>query len=93
MTLLERLSRSDAELGRLNAVHPVADRDDGVQVVELDLAGNVAVALSLNSSNFSKSCRFIQFSRIVDLLQVVTDRAQVEELLLAPQSDSRRLTH
>jgi hypothetical protein len=40
----------------LGTIDPVTHRNDCVQVVELDLPADFAVALLLNSSNFSKSC-------------------------------------
>jgi hypothetical protein len=52
--LAQRLGRPDAELGGLRAVDPVADRDDRVEVVELDLAPNLAISLALNSPNFRR---------------------------------------
>jgi hypothetical protein len=47
--LAQGLGRPDAELRGLRAVDPVADRDDRVEVVELDLAPDLAASLALNS--------------------------------------------
>lgn len=66
------LGGPDAELRCLDAVDAIADRDNRVEVVELDFPGNVAAALALNSLNFSKSCLPAEFARGVNLFQVVT---------------------
>ena len=47
------LGRPNAELGGLGAVDPVTHRNDGVQVVELDLPADLAVALAVELSGFS----------------------------------------
>src|ERR1039458_215632 len=59
--LPEHLSRPDAKLRRLTAVDPVADGDDGVEIVELDLAGDLPRPFRLNYTKFSYSCHLIQF--------------------------------
>src|SRR5690606_2616515 len=71
--LAQCLRGPDAELCRFDAVHAVADRDDGVEVVKVDLARDLAVALQLNSSNFSNSSLLREFAGGEDLLQVVAD--------------------
>jgi hypothetical protein len=44
--LAQRLGRPDAELGGLRAVDAVADGDDRVEVVELDLAPDLPISLA-----------------------------------------------
>lgn len=46
----------DPELGGLIAVNPVADGDDGVEVVEVNISCYFTVTLFLNYSIFSNSC-------------------------------------
>jgi hypothetical protein len=85
--LPEHLSRPDAKLRRLTAVDPVADGDDGVEIVELDFAGDLPRPFRLNYTKFSYSCHFIQFIRLINLLEVVidglyADAEQLSHLLL-----------
>jgi len=51
--LAERLRGPDPELRGLGAVDAVADGDDRVQLVVVDLPPHLPVPLALNSSNFS----------------------------------------
>ena len=83
-------------------LHPVADRDDDVEVVELDLALDLTAALGLNRQGFLDGCRPLQLALIVDIPDVETDvllrrlkqlghlgLAQPDGLLLEPDLDAR----
>jgi len=70
---LEDGCRPDAELRGAFGVHAVADGDDGVEVVKIEFARDIPVAFTLNYSKFSSSCEFLQFSALVDFLQMVSD--------------------
>jgi hypothetical protein len=54
--LLEALGRPDAKARRDMAFHPVADRDDQVEVVVIDEALDLAPALDANQQVFLVSC-------------------------------------
>jgi hypothetical protein len=60
----------------------MVDRDNGVQVVELDFPADLPATLLLNSPNFPESCLAGQFPGRVNVLQVLTYGPQVnaEEL-------------
>ena len=60
------------------AVDAVADGDDGVEVVELCVASDLAASLRLNYPEFPDSCLLGQFARLWKmLLEVLADRADV----------------
>ena len=71
--LPQGLGRPDAELRGLVAVDPVADGDDGVEVVELHLARDLAAALGTNYFHFGNSCLLGQLAGLEDVLQVLVD--------------------
>ncbi len=50
--LPQRLRRPDAELRGLMTVHPVADGDDGIEVVELQLACDLTSTFGSNYFHF-----------------------------------------
>lgn len=68
----------DAELGGLVAVHPVADGDDGVEVVELHLAGNRPATFGPSYFHFGNSCFAAQFTRLEDVFQVFVDGRDID---------------
>lgn len=79
--LLERPRCPDPELGRLVAVDPVADGDDGVEVVEtgllrlgFSLHGTVGSGCFQNGNNLF----FPQFSGLEDVFQVLVDRRDTD---------------
>ena len=85
--LPECLRGPDPEARGLAAVDAVADRNDRVEIVEHDLARNLATSLASNSPNSLDSCCFAQLPGGEDLLEVIADRANVDaeelgELLL-----------
>jgi hypothetical protein len=59
-------------LRRLVAVDPVADGNDGIQIVEVHLTGYLAGTLGLNYPEFPDSCLLMQFVRGVNVSQVLT---------------------
>ena len=69
--LLEGLGGPDAELGGPGAVDPIADGDDGVEVVVVDLAAHVTSAFTLNCQDSFDSCLPLQLTGVEDLLQMV----------------------
>lgn len=62
-----------AELGAARGAHPVAHRQDHVQVVQRGLALDPAAALVLNCQGFLDSCRFRQLPFLEDVLDVQAD--------------------
>ena len=64
----------DSKLRGLIAIHPIADRDDGIQVIEIDLAPHFATTPLTNCFHFGNSSFFGEFSRLKDILQVLIDR-------------------
>ena len=68
----------NAEAGGLGAVDPVPHRNDGIQVVELDLPADLAAALDLNSPDFPESCPLRKFPGRVNVLQVLTYGPQID---------------
>ena len=76
--LAQSLGRPDAELRGLRAVDPVADGDDGVEVVEGDVAGDLAAPLGSNDPDFPESCLLRELTAGEDVAQVFVDRANVD---------------
>ncbi|EKD40795.1 MAG: hypothetical protein ACD_74C00161G0001 [uncultured bacterium] len=66
-----------AELGSSHRIDPVADGDDGVEVVEIDVSGDPPVSLGLNYPEFPDSCLPLDFPGIADVLQVLADSANI----------------
>jgi hypothetical protein len=94
----QRPRRPNAKLRRLRAVDAVADRDDGVEVVEVDFAGNLPFSLGLNSPDFPESCPFRQLARLVNVAQMLTyrphiDPKQLRNLLLIQPKSLRLIQH
>lgn len=71
--LAEGFGGPDAELGGLVAVDPVADSDDGVEVVVLHLPDNLPVAFGANYFHFGNSCLPLQLTRLEDVLKVLVN--------------------
>ena len=61
------------ELGCLKAVYTLANGNNGIEIIKVQIPAHVPVALFLNYSNFSSSCCFLQFPGFVYLFQVVSD--------------------
>jgi hypothetical protein len=57
--ITEALSRPDAKAGTLPGIDPVADGDDGVEVVKPDVPGDRPVALLLNYREILGSCLWV----------------------------------
>ncbi len=68
--IAQRPDGQDAKPGAVPRVQPVSDRDDGVQVVVLDLPPHLPVALGLNYQGLLGSCRLGQFPLVEDVLEV-----------------------
>lgn len=62
-----------AELGAARRAHPVAHRQDHVQVVQVGFALDPAAALILNCQGFLDSCRLRQLPLLEDVLDVQAD--------------------
>lgn len=79
----QRLRGPNAKLRGLGAVHAVANRDNRVEVVMLDLAPNLPTTLLLNRPNFLESCLRAQFPAVVNLLQMIAkfEKRSLKELL------------
>ena len=69
----QRLCRPNTELRGLVTVHPVADGNDGVQVVKFHLALNLASSLAANHFHFGNSCLSRQLTRCKNVGQVLVD--------------------
>jgi len=54
-------------------LHPVPDRDDDVEVVELHLPLHRPVSFRLNRQGFLDSCRPLQLPFVVDVADVQAD--------------------
>jgi hypothetical protein len=67
-----------AKLRASRTAHAVANSDDGVEVVELDLARNRSLSFGSNYSIASNSCLRQQLVLGVDLLQVVVHRSDAD---------------
>jgi hypothetical protein len=83
----------DSELSRLEAVHPVPDGDDHVEVVEINVSPNLPATLLLNYSKFSNSSFLTQLLGTKDLFAVVVDRRDLhaEQLCHAPLAEPESL--
>lgn len=57
----QHASRPLAALGRPHGIDPVADGDDGVEVVKIDVARHLSIAGGLNSPELPESCLAHQF--------------------------------
>lgn len=55
------------------AVHPIADGDDGIEVVKLNFARDFTTAFGANYFHFGNSCPRRQFPGVEDVLQVLVD--------------------
>ncbi len=75
--LAKNLGGPDAELGCLPAVNPVANGDDGVEVVEFQFAGDRPRPLRLNYPVFPDSCQFLQLGGGINVFEVLIDGSQV----------------
>ena len=90
--LAVRLGGPDSKLSGLGAVDPIADGDDHIETVELDLAPYRAAGLGLNSPNSLESCLWPKLACRVNLCQILTYglRRDTEEvahaLLVQPKS-------
>ena len=71
--LIENLGGPDAELGRTPGTDPIADGDDGVQAVVPESTPDGASSFVLNYREILGSCRLLQFSLGVDILEVQAD--------------------
>ena len=67
------LGRPDAELGGDLAPHPVAHREDHVQVVVGQCSADLAAALLANCSEFPNSCDGVDAIRIRSLMGACDD--------------------
>jgi hypothetical protein len=68
--LPQALGGPHAELGAPERFHPVAHRDDDIEVVELHPPLHRTVAFPLNCQGFLDSCPPFQFPLFVDVLNV-----------------------
>lgn len=57
----QHASRPLAALGRPHGIDPVADGDDGVEVVKIDVARHLSIAGGLNAPELPESCLAHQF--------------------------------
>jgi hypothetical protein len=65
--LLEGLRRPLAKARRFLRVHAVTNGDDGVKIVKVNGARNLAAALGLNNFLFGNSCFAFEFFFIEDV--------------------------
>ena len=52
-------------------LHPVADRDDDIQVEKLDVTGDLAATFGLNCCKSCNSCLRRQFTRCEDMVDML----------------------
>src|ERR1041385_872870 len=76
--LPQGLGRPDAELRCLRAVDPVADRDDRIEVVEHNVARDLAAALGSNYPDFPESCLLDQLTTSENVAEMLADGADVD---------------
>ena len=55
----------------------MTNSDDNIKIVEQWSTLNITLSLGLNYPNFSDSCRFIQFSSLVNLPNMIADCSYV----------------
>ena len=67
------LGRPNAKLRAAMRSDAVANGQNGVEVVVIDSAGNVAISLGLNSSEFPNSCRRIEFAVVENTFEMLID--------------------
>jgi hypothetical protein len=65
--------RPDAELRAALRVDAVANRKDGIEIIEADSAAYPPVSFLLNYRGFLGSCRFLQLAFLVYVAEVQTD--------------------
>lgn len=68
------LGRPNTELRAAMRTDAVADGQNGVEVVMVHGAGNLAISLALNYSEFPNSCGRIEFAVVVNALQMFVYR-------------------
>jgi hypothetical protein len=61
------------ELGGPHGVDAIADGDDRIEIEEIDVAGDLTLALGLNYSEFPNSCLALDFAGFIGVLQVFID--------------------
>ena len=76
--LAQGLGRPDAKLSRLVAVDAVANGDDRVEVVELDLPSDLPAAFRLNYFHFGNSCRPAELLGLENVGQVLVDGRHID---------------
>lgn len=65
------------ELDGASRVHPETDRDDGVEVIMIHVAGDIAPAFPANHPEIPDSCLTAQFTGLIDVAQVLIDGANI----------------
>src|SRR5262249_35201068 len=73
----EALGRPLPELRATMRTHPVADRDDDIEVVVIHLALNLTIPFCLNYPEFPDSCLPRQFALLIDVLDMLIYRANI----------------
>lgn len=71
--LFQHTSRPLPELDTKNGIYPIANRDDGVKIVETYFARDLALPFNLNDRGFLGSCPLIQFATRINVLEMQSD--------------------
>jgi len=75
--LAQALCRPDAELRAAMGFDAVANRDDDVEVIEINVACNLRFSFGLNYPEFPDSWGFFEFALLIDVLDMLIDRANI----------------
>ena len=88
--LYPALADIEAECERLTPFgtvtrYPVADGENGVEIVVIDVPGYFPLAFGTNYPEFPDSCRGVEFILRVDVLQVLVDCSNISIVELSDQ--------
>ena len=75
--LLQYRSCPYTELGCLIAVHSITNSNDYIKIVEQRSTLNITLSLQLNLLNFSTSCLSLQFTRLINLRNMISDSCSI----------------
>ena len=74
----EDIGSPNTEIGGLAGVDAVADRDDGVEIVDIDGTGDGAGAFGGNLFHFGTSSRFFELPFLVDFFEMFGDSLRID---------------
>lgn len=71
-TLIDQFRRPHAKTGGHLAFYPIADRNDHVEIIEIQLTANIPLPFPANRQEFLMSCLPFQFTFIINVLNMLT---------------------